>query len=208
MIGVLVHDRPELLSRCLRSLQFVQDRIMLHLDRPEPECRQIAFESGYPIIESSEQVGPAESINALLRELEPGEGFWRVDSDVEVLDDLSSLAESPFLVTAPLDAMFTISPRYQEDDGISSGVVYHSPEVLAKVGAYRSYGVYGCSQNDYYARTSQFGKVGYDRAVRVKHLGERRDLRGARRELVEDCLKVFKRNEKRYLAGEDLYEKI
>ena len=208
MIGVLVHDRPEYLSVCLRSLQFAKERIVLHLDRPDAECRQIAFESGYPIIESLDQVGPAESINALLRELEPGEGFWRVDSDVTVLDDLSTLAASPFLVTAPLDAMFTISPQYQEDVGISSGVVYHSPEVLEKVGAYRSYGTYGCSQNDYYARASQFGQVGYDRKVRVKHLGERRDLRGARRELVEDCLKVFKRREQKYEQGEDLYEEI
>lgn len=208
MIGILVHDRPEYLSMCLRSLQFAKERIVLHLDRPDPESRKIAFEAGYPIIESLDHVGPAESINALLRELKPGEGFWRVDSDVAVLDDLAPLADSPFLVTAPLDAMFTISPRYQEDVGISSGVAYHSPEVLEKVGAYRSYGVYGCSQNDYYARTKQFGEVGYDRTVRVKHLGERRDLRGPRREMVEDCLKVFQRREQKYLLGEDLYEKI
>ena len=227
MIGLLVRDRPELLSECLRTLltHTLGGRIVAHLDAADPECAALVEDSGLETIVSPERVGIAAGLNKLLALRGPGEDFVRVDSDVKLLthDWLRILTEGSvgYGLTAPL----WTGNRYEEEtrDFLAGkthpshiettfplgGVVFHPGEVVDKIGGYRSHGTfYGCQERDYAARARGLGlPVAYVTGVLVEH-PPTPVVSGPRRWELEEALPKFKKAAKDYERGVDLYEVI
>lgn len=107
LLGVLGHDRPEGLERCLQGVARAgaDARVVIHLDDADLESRAVAYASGYDVIGTLEPIGIGASLNRILAFRQPGEAFVRIDGDTEVMTE--------GWLALMLDALDSPTPRRQ-----------------------------------------------------------------------------------------------
>jgi hypothetical protein len=203
LVGVLVHDRPDLLRRCLDSLP-PHGTCAFYCDGATLECADLVRDRDGIFLQNHERKGAWYGLNQLLTLRAPGEAFLRVDSDTEFLDDWKPLLDSPFDIAAP----WMKGKPTGAVGATASGAVLFKGHVVDRLGGFRGYGKYGGEDLDYFLRARGAGfSIGYDDSVKCRTEPEN-NTRGERRESLERALKALRAREPGYLKGEDVYEAV
>lgn len=234
LIGVLVHDRPELLARSLGALSKLTQgdvRFAIFLDAADEATRGVAksfrFDASTTYLRSVKNVGAAVATNRILTLREPDEHFIQVASDVEPITPGWNKILARYALTHGLAACSPVWPtgrpdrrdvsRFGTDDPYGtvipcSGANFITAEWCERIGGWRSYGTYGREDLDYFWRIHYAGgRVSYCPDVVVDNLDA--DYQGTpefkrKSQAIEATKWDWARNRDRYAQGLDLHQSI